>query len=78
MNTASAEEAIRDQFMNRIVNMKGIGCVRSELGEVLMPTPAAVLAAGTLLSEGSATQKGLGKLMMVDVGGATTDVYSFQ
>ena len=42
-----------------------------------MPTPAAVLAAGTLLSEGSATQKGLGKLMMVDVGGATTDVYSF-
>ena len=30
-----------------------------------------------LLSEGSATQKGLGKLMMVDVGGATTDVYSF-
>ena len=77
LNTASAEEAIRDQFMNRIVNMKGIGCVRSELGEVLMPTPAAVLAAGTLLSEGSATQKGLGKLMMVDVGGATTDVYSF-
>ena len=52
LNTASAEEAIRDQFMNRIVNMKGIGCVRSELGEVLMPTPAAVLAAGTLLSEG--------------------------
>lgn len=77
LNTASAEAAIRDQFMKRIVNMKGIGVVRSELGEVLMPTPAAVLAAGTLLSEGSATQKGLGPLMMVDVGGATTDVYSF-
>ena len=46
----------------------------SELGEVLMPTPAAVLAAGTLLSEGSATQKGLGKLMLVDVGGATVFV----
>lgn len=77
LNTASAEAAIRDQFMRRIVNMKGIGCVRSKLGEVLMPTPAAVLAAGTLLSEGSDTQKGLGPLMMVDVGGATTDVYSF-
>lgn len=77
LNTASAESAIRDQFMKRIVNMKGIGCVRSALGEVLMPTPAAVLAAGTLLSEGSAAQKGLGALMMVDVGGATTDVYSF-
>ena len=77
LNTASAEAAIRDQFMKRIVNMKGIGCVRSALGEVLMPTPAAVLAAGTLLTQGSATQKGFGPLMMVDVGGATTDVYSF-
>lgn len=77
LNTASAEAAIRDQFMKRIVNMKDIDCVRSALGEVLMPTPAAVLTAGTLLTQGSATQKGLGPLMMVDVGGATTDVYSF-
>lgn len=77
LDTQSAEAVIRDQFMKRIVNMKGIGCVRSELGDVLMPTPAAVLAAGSLLSEGSSTQKGLGPLMMVDVGGATTDVYSF-
>lgn len=73
----SAEAVIRDQFMTRIVNMKGIGCVREQLGEVLMPTPAAVLAAGTLLTQGTATQAGLGTLMMVDVGGATTDVYSF-
>lgn len=77
LNTGSAEAAIRDQFMKRIVNMKGIGCVRNEFGEVLMPTPAAVLAAGTLLTQGTETQKGMGPLMMVDVGGATTDVYSF-
>ena len=61
LNTASAEEAIRDQFMNRIVNMKGIGCVRSELGEVLMTDAAAVLAAGTLSARAAPTQKGLGK-----------------
>ena len=43
----------------------------------LVPTPAAVLSAGELLSAGTVRQEGLGPLMLVDVGGATTDVYSF-
>lgn len=77
LNKESAEEVIRDLFMKRIVNMKGMGGAQKELDEILMPTPKAVLTAGTLLSEGTATQKGLGKVMMLDIGGATTDVYSF-
>ena len=77
LNTAAAEAVVRDQFMKRIVDMKGIGCVRNEIASEIVPTPAAVLAAGTLLSQGSVTQKGFGPFMMVDVGGATTDVYSF-
>lgn len=77
LNTADAEELIRQIFMKRITNMKGLSGVQQEIGEILMPTPAAVLAAGTLLSRGTAAQPGLGAMMMVDVGGATTDVYSF-
>lgn len=41
-----------------------------------MPTPAAVLSAMELLAKGTETEKGLGDLVAVDVGGATTDVYS--
>ena len=77
MNIAPAEEVIRHIFMKRITNMKGMGGVQQEIGEILMPTPAAVLAAGELLSSGTEQQEGLGPMMMVDVGGATTDVYSF-
>ena len=42
----------------------------------MMPTPAAVLAAMELLSKGTEKQSGLGELVAVDVGGATTDIYS--
>jgi uncharacterized protein (TIGR01319 family) len=41
-----------------------------------MPTPAAVLNAALLLGVGTPEEKGLGELVVVDVGGATTDVYS--
>ena len=77
MNIEPAEEVIRHIFMKRITNMIGMGKVQEEIGEILMPTPAAVLAAGTLLSQGTEREEGLGPMMMVDVGGATTDVYSF-
>lgn len=77
MNTAPAEEVIRHVFMKRIINMNGMGGVQEALGVALVPTPAAVLSAGELLSTGTAQQEGMGPLMLVDVGGATTDVYSF-
>lgn len=77
LNIEPAEEIIRHIFMKRITNMKGMSKVQAEIGDILMPTPAAVLAAGTLLSQGTKTSEGIGSMMMVDVGGATTDVYSF-
>lgn len=78
MNTGPAEEIIRHVFMKRIVNMNGMGGVQDELGELLVPTPAAVLTAGELLSTGTERDEGVGPMMLVDVGGATTDVYSFE
>jgi uncharacterized protein (TIGR01319 family) len=43
---------------------------------VLMPTPAAVLKAAELLATGCEDEEGLGELIVVDIGGATTDVHS--
>jgi conserved hypothetical protein len=73
----SAQKAIRDIFLNNIVRAKGLDKAEGFIERVLMPTPAAVLAAGELLAKGNAGEKGLGDLLIVDVGGATTDVYSF-
>lgn len=71
------EDIIRDVFLKRIINMKGLDKVSSMLDMMVMPTPAAVLYAGELLSKGTANHKGLGDLMIVDVGGATTDIHSY-
>src|SRR3546814_10187255 len=46
------------------------------LDGVLMPTPAAVLEGARLLADGVGDRKGIGPLLLVDVGGATTDVHS--
>lgn len=41
-----------------------------------MPSPAAVLGAAELLADGSPAFAGTGSAVIVDVGGATTDVHS--
>lgn len=68
---------IRDLFMNRITNMKGVGQVKSLLDGPIIPTPASVLEAGELLFNGTQNNPGIGPYLMVDIGGATTDIYSF-
>ncbi|MHB8126933.1 MAG: methylaspartate mutase accessory protein GlmL [Desulfitobacteriaceae bacterium] len=72
----SARLAIREIFLNNIVQAKGLAKAEEFIERVLMPTPAAVLAAGELLAKGYAEEKGLGDLLIIDVGGATTDVHS--
>ena len=49
---------------------------QQKIREILMPTPSAFLAAMQLLADGTESQSGIGELIAVDVGGATTDVYS--
>ena len=71
-----ARAAIRDVFMRRIVSAKGIDRVHAAIDGVLMPTPAAVLEGAKLLADGIDGREGLGALVVVDPGGATTDVHS--
>ncbi len=71
-----ARDAIRKVFIDRIVHAKGIDRAAAMFDAVLMPTPAAVLEGARLLADGVAGRPGLGPLVVVDVGGATTDVHS--
>jgi uncharacterized protein (TIGR01319 family) len=76
LEVQAANEKIRDLFIARITEAKGIGRAREMIADVIMPTPAAVLEAARLLADGGAGEPGIGELLLVDVGGATTDVYS--
>ena len=70
------QKQIREIFLNRIVQAKGLSKAAELLSDIMMPTPSAVLAAMELLSDGCGDEPGIGELVAVDVGGATTDVYS--
>lgn len=76
LNVDPARSIIRHVFITNIIYAKGLDKVQAQIDKVVMPTPAAVLLAARLLSEGSGEEPGLGELMVVDPGGATTDVHS--
>jgi uncharacterized protein (TIGR01319 family) len=71
----SAREAIRRLFMERITHAKGLDEVK-EFVSVVLPTPMAVLEGVRLGADGTRDEKGWGDMLLVDVGGATTDVHS--
>lgn len=70
------QKKIREIFLQRIVSAKGLSTAAALLTDDMMPTPSAVLLAMELLSQGYEGEGGIGDLVAVDVGGATTDVYS--
>ena len=70
-----AREEIRKLFMERITEAKGLDKVR-ELVPVVLPTPMAVLEGVRQGAQGSDGVPGWGDMLVVDVGGATTDVHS--
>ena len=70
------QKQIREIFLNRIIQAKGLSAATKLLSDIMMPTPSAVLQAMDLLAQGCEGEPGIGDLIAVDVGGATTDVYS--
>ena len=75
LNLEPARQAIRELFIRRIAIAKGISGIQHQV-PVRMPTPDAVLHGIHLIADGTEEEEGLGELLAVDVGGATTDVYS--
>lgn len=77
INTEPVRGLIRDLFVKRIMRAKGLGEAQDYFGgNVLMPTPMAVLKGAELLAKGTKNNKGWGEIVVIDVGGATTDVHS--
>ena len=76
LNTEPTRKKIRELFLHRIIQAKGLTHAAGLLNGILMPTPSAVMKAMELLARGCEGEAGIGDLVAVDVGGATTDVYS--
>ena len=76
LNIEPTQKQIREIFLERIIQAKGLSTATELLSDIMMPTPSAVLQAMNLLAQGCEGESGIGELVAVDVGGATTDVYS--
>jgi uncharacterized protein (TIGR01319 family) len=72
----SAREVILRVFLEHVIGGKGLSASPDFERMVRMPTPEAVLEATRLLSRGTEAVPGVGDVMVIDVGGATTDVHS--
>ena len=76
LNIEPTQKQIREIFLERIIQAKGLSKATELLSDIMMPTPSAVLQAMNLLAQGCEGESGIGDLVAVDVGGATTDIYS--
>jgi uncharacterized protein (TIGR01319 family) len=73
-----ARAAIREVFLRHVIGGKGLSRGPTFARMVRAPTPDAVLAGVEALADGAPDNgvRGLGDVLVLDVGGATTDVYS--
>jgi uncharacterized protein (TIGR01319 family) len=76
LSVESCGALIREIFAREIVRARGLADAEELAGGPIVPTPLAVLRAAEVLAAGTPSRPGLGDLMVVDVGGATTDVHS--
>jgi uncharacterized protein (TIGR01319 family) len=71
LNIEGVQEEIRKLFLERIIHAKGLSREKELIDGILMPTPQAVKKALELFASACGAE-----LAAVDLGGATTDVYS--
>ncbi len=76
LNIEPARQEIKKLFIERIVQAKGLSAAQALSTNEIIPTPLAVMNGCELLSKGTQDSEGIGDLMAIDIGGATTDVYS--
>ncbi|OPY90391.1 MAG: hypothetical protein A4E72_00667 [Syntrophus sp. PtaU1.Bin208] len=71
-----AQQLIREIFIAHITKAKGLEKAMNFIGRPIMPTPKATLQAAALLANGTSDEGGIGSLLIVEVGGATTNIHS--
>jgi uncharacterized protein (TIGR01319 family) len=71
-----AQNLIREIFISHITKAKGLDKAQAFIGAPIMPTPKATLQAAALLADGAGNEPGIGSLVVVEVGGATTNIHS--
>lgn len=76
LNIEPVRQTIRKVFLDKIIYAKGLSKAKKHIDDLIMPTPSAVMKAAELIAAGTETKAGFGDLMVVDIGGATTDVHS--
>lgn len=77
LNVKPAREAIHEQFIRQITQAKGLKKILDIVSNnKVTPTPGAVLLAAELIANGTYNEEGMGDILVIDIGGATTDVHS--
>ncbi|NLL51222.1 MAG: MutL protein, partial [Peptococcaceae bacterium] len=71
-----AQNQIREIFIEHIIKAKGLEEIKVLFDKPIIPTPKASLMASALLADGTKNEPGIGSLLVVEVGGATTNVHS--
>lgn len=72
----AAQKLIREIFIAHIIQAKGLSKAESFFKNPIIPTPSASLDAASLLADGTRREPGIGDLLVVEVGGATTNIHS--
>ncbi len=70
LNVEPCRKVIQEAFEDHITNAPGMEHVRDMVNGPIIPTPGAVMECTKLLNEC------IGNVMVIDVGGATTDIHS--
>ena len=76
LNIDPARHAIHEAFIRHVIRGKGLSKTDEFGRAVIMPTPEAVLEATHLFAKGDGVRPGVGDVIVVDIGGATTDIHS--
>lgn len=76
LNVRPARNAIHAEFIKQITRAPGLAKLADMVEDEVMPTPAAILMATELMGCGTYSADGVGGVLVLDLGGATTDIHS--
>ncbi len=77
LNIGPARAAILEAFLTHVIHGKRLSSSPEFTDAVLTATPDAVLRGVELLARGTGHNGGIGSVAVIDIGGATTDVHSY-